>query len=47
MSSFAVAVVIVLAFPSSTSTTLGPTPTSKPFALTKSSRAFWFMKNIA
>src|SRR5918993_4757785 len=36
-----------LVFPSSSRTTLGPTPTSKPLALRKSSSAFAFMKNIA
>ena len=40
MSSFIVLVVVVFAIPSSTRTTLGPTPTSKPLALTNSSSAF-------
>ena len=33
MSSFIVVVVVVFAMPSSTRTTLGPTPTSKPFCV--------------
>ena len=42
-----VLVVVVFAMPSSASTMLGPTPTSKPLALSSSVRAFSFMKNIA
>ena len=42
-----VLVAVVFARPSSTRTTLGPTPTSKPFALSSCARAVGFMKNIA
>jgi hypothetical protein len=46
-SAFIVVVVTFLAIPSSMTTTLGPTPTSNPFALSSSCSALSFMKNIA